>query len=732
MLFQPNRVLPESLEPESSIHRRTQPAPALTAWALPSPTPSPNPVPRASFNIVPRPSRDPETLAALLYEKDVWVMRLGASLAALAHTVVEERLRSSANQSAYERLVEMRGEALSKLPSLRWLERRSCLSAPHMPSRYVQGRRASQSGSASAAICGKNDLPLMRALTWAQRWLKLYLVLACTASPKPNPVCRFENLAASLKSIVSVSQSQSEFELSAQVDAQVEDYGQSDGLDFGGGIVAPLSQFPYCVCDTYTCSHGPYRIDYLGTRETADFVDLEFQISTVGCLELDIAPCCAIMKDRLGKIEIEVFKTCVSSYMETFVNGNKQNAYYDTDYATGKIRITPLILNATTANGAIITIRMANKGDGVCNSAETFCLLGDGSCNKWQLEFEGAEIVGTNNVFSYKLSVNNGDLCRDVSYRAGNCCNQTLDSISWAALPDYARSVSDILATTSSGEMLRTYAYNDKPYGLMVQLIDPLYSTSLALGDWIKVDILMSASAWSDTSSFPCPQSEYKMGSTSCDYWVSGFQTEKKKPMNELIDINVAMCCPEGVLDYCPPPPPACNADIDSSPYSLVYTSRTFPVPGNTRLTFTINYDSANRNNECSLMVIEYMTMFLDPVVARDLRTVELAGIMAPYTIETQEGSTYVKVDMSGYRSVFSAEIVLNFAGLHDTTRACKTPFFQGTACTYTFVGTPNPSTNHVTCCPSSQVFGKRPPGISGLTAIIKESDGEYSEYISV
>lgn len=45
---------------------------------------------------------------------------------------------------------------------------------------------------------------------------------------------------------------------------------------------AALGSFPFCVCEQYKCDQGPYRLQYVGRSETQNFVDMCFQINTVG------------------------------------------------------------------------------------------------------------------------------------------------------------------------------------------------------------------------------------------------------------------------------------------------------------------------------------------------------------------------------------------------------------------------------------------------------------------
>eukprot|EP00195_Chlamydomonas_chlamydogama_P007818 CAMPEP_0202893022 /NCGR_PEP_ID=MMETSP1392-20130828/2675_1 /ASSEMBLY_ACC=CAM_ASM_000868 /TAXON_ID=225041 /ORGANISM="Chlamydomonas chlamydogama, Strain SAG 11-48b" /LENGTH=224 /DNA_ID=CAMNT_0049577201 /DNA_START=246 /DNA_END=916 /DNA_ORIENTATION=- len=138
---------------------------------------------------------------------------------------------------------------------------------------------------------------------------------------------------------------------------------------------AALATFPNCACDTYRCPNGPYRIDYLRRNATATFVELVFQIELVSC-PLTV-PCCQILLDSLAKIEFEVQKACEPFFISASVAGFQRTTYFDTQFPTGKIRITNLNMDQFTADRALIVLRMSRNG---CNTAATLCQNGDGSC----------------------------------------------------------------------------------------------------------------------------------------------------------------------------------------------------------------------------------------------------------------------------------------------------------------------------------------------------------------
>ncbi len=54
---------------------------------------------------------------------------------------------------------------------------------------------------------------------------------------------------------------------------------------------------------------------------------------------------------------------CSTQFIGATLNGVKKTAYFDTNFATGKIRITPLNLNQAQATGSTLCIQMKNGGE---------------------------------------------------------------------------------------------------------------------------------------------------------------------------------------------------------------------------------------------------------------------------------------------------------------------------------------------------------------------------------
>ena len=69
--------------------------------------------------------------------------------------------------------------------------------------------------------------------------------------------------------------------------------------------------------------------------------------------------------------------TCAPHFVGATLNGKKRTAYFDTGFPTGKIRITPLNLNQTTATNSVLCITMADTG---CDNYMSLCNNHDGTC----------------------------------------------------------------------------------------------------------------------------------------------------------------------------------------------------------------------------------------------------------------------------------------------------------------------------------------------------------------
>jgi hypothetical protein len=69
---------------------------------------------------------------------------------------------------------------------------------------------------------------------------------------------------------------------------------------------------------------------------------------------------------------------CEDNFLGATLNGTTRTAYFDDEFATGKIRVTSLNLDASEAPGSKLCFRM--KLAPTCNTFATLCEQGDGSC----------------------------------------------------------------------------------------------------------------------------------------------------------------------------------------------------------------------------------------------------------------------------------------------------------------------------------------------------------------
>ncbi|GFH27625.1 DUF3707 domain-containing protein, partial [Haematococcus lacustris] len=82
--------------------------------------------------------------------------------------------------------------------------------------------------------------------------------------------------------------------------------------------------------------------------QNAEFVQYCFQIQQVYCNPA--ITCCNKLINSLAKIEFEVRKDCSTVFMGATINGQTKTAYFDTQFATGKVRVTAVRLNASSAD----------------------------------------------------------------------------------------------------------------------------------------------------------------------------------------------------------------------------------------------------------------------------------------------------------------------------------------------------------------------------------------------
>eukprot|EP00955_Chlamydomonas_euryale_P114244 366261-Chlamydomonas_euryale.AAC.1 len=168
------------------------------------------------------------------------------------------------------------------------------------------------------------------------------------------------------------------------------------GVD-GEVPVANLLIFPYCVCDDYRCASAPYKLMMQPPRLRGTQTELCFILESVSSdaavrtgrhvtQGISTTPCagrcCDLIRENLAKVEVEIRKDCKPQYDAAYLNGTWRTSYFDTEFATGKIRVTALNLPPTTAPGSEICFRFDYGPMGsTCNTFQNTCEAGDGSCN---------------------------------------------------------------------------------------------------------------------------------------------------------------------------------------------------------------------------------------------------------------------------------------------------------------------------------------------------------------
>lgn len=73
-------------------------------------------------------------------------------------------------------------------------------------------------------------------------------------------------------------------------------------------------------------------------------------------------------------------------------------------------------------------------------------------------------------------------------------------------------------------------------YGILVTLPETLFIDSFPTGDFFTFEFQLLASAWNDTTRFPCQTSQFEPSLPACDYYLHGWQTAAGQPHTQLQD----------------------------------------------------------------------------------------------------------------------------------------------------------------------------------------------------
>lgn len=154
------------------------------------------------------------------------------------------------------------------------------------------------------------------------------------------------------------------------------------------------------------------------------------------------------------------------------------------------------------------------------------------------------------NVFTYRLSVKDPQYCAAVTYRAGDCCNGTLDTMSFA-----------LQSGMTTNDIASTHLFNSFGQKVRVRqsvtgnnlLISPENSLYVDGDSTYTLQITFKLTSWTNTAKFPCPPSQFDTQVPACDVSLEGFQTQVGQPRVLELESQgnpLPGCCPEGLVFY--------------------------------------------------------------------------------------------------------------------------------------------------------------------------------------
>ncbi|GAX77560.1 hypothetical protein CEUSTIGMA_g5004.t1 [Chlamydomonas eustigma] len=253
-----------------------------------------------------------------------------------------------------------------------------------------------------------------------------------------------------------------------------------------------------------------------------------------------------------------------------------------------------------------------------------------------------------------------------------------------------------------SGVPIKSSTYANSDNSIQSDLASPIFTTTLTQGQYVNVAVSIPTTAWTDSSSFPCPASQYAPDANACDYSVYGSQTVAGKPTVPYSDggINIPGCCPQGVVYFTPSQPQACNSNIQDSSYTLSLVSVT-PSGGSTVVTYSVDYNVSQMGGACGVISIETASIQtnLSPMVAQ-ITSATFAGVNTPYNFGPSafDGAVGFQISLSGYGSVqMSTPLVITLSGTYAVSDICSVPWYGSLACPYTLVASAASG-----CCPTS------------------------------
>eukprot|EP00798_Chlamydomonas_sp_ICE-L_P004426 gene4426-14558_t len=467
--------------------------------------------------------------------------------------------------------------------------------------------------------------------------------------------------------------------------------------------VAALERFPFCACQDYRCQVSPYRLKWYSRTEQANDVQLCFRIDNAGCDARNA--CCQMISANLGKVEINVDKTCKGAVgQEATINGFKKAIIFDDSQVTGSLKVTPLNFNQVPK----------------CDCISAFAI----QTSRWRMAFDNAQVTGEDNVFTFSLYTVPPEECWGITYRPGSCCNQTLENVGLSLRTDV--SVKEALLTTHEGlEIPTVLEFNEwgvkifpTSIGIRSKFWIPeptLYVTNVT-APW-TLTVTLPADSWSNTDKFPCQLSAYTPDEPgNCDYAINGEQTVPGNP-EEVLDpfvYDTPGCCPEAIMKYSYPGP-CCVETLESNPYRLAYVGEQSVSNGDTILLFTMAFGPISGAPpdtfyaDCSATDIDQILIYVDAMAIANVMDVEFDGQPVNFVKDSDETHTWLRIINLHYTASDTARVGINFNGKMTANELCTTKSDLATPmCEYTLLGQYDSQLSEYTCCPhgGAQVKG--------------------------
>jgi hypothetical protein len=174
--------------------------------------------------------------------------------------------------------------------------------------------------------------------------------------------------------------------------------------------------------------------------------------------------------------------------------------------------------------------------------------------------------------------------------------------------------------------------------------------------------------------------------------------------------LQIPTCCPEGVFTLCPPDVNgACVSDLEASPYTLSYQSRT---RAGSRTVFSFQLVHRNLISPCSAMAIDNVLLYVAPQFATPRATATLGSINTAVTPGSLGPLSYLNISMSSYASVQPNTLTVELDGDVALSDLCITPSGSSRVCNYVLAGTQRSAGGaSQSCCPAGKVTATLPSG---------------------